>query len=88
MELIGFIVREFSHNSNPIEWIAGKYKEEKEVLLPMPSINPAATPIDFGKLIEIPSYIGPKTQWLLAYEISAGFAISVFKGLSLSVHSE
>ncbi len=52
----------------------------------MPSINPAATPIDFGKLI--PSYIGPKTQWLLAYEISAGFDISVFKGLSLSDHSE
>lgn len=26
VELIGFIVREFSHNSNPIEWIAGKYK--------------------------------------------------------------
>lgn len=83
MKLIRFIVRQFSHKINPIEWIAGKCKEGKEVLLPMPSINPAAIPI------EIPSYIGPKDLVAyLAYEISVVFDISNFKVRLFSVHSE
>lgn len=42
----------------------------------MPSKYLAATPTGFRKPINIPAYIGPKTQWLLAYEISYSFKIS------------
>lgn len=55
----------------------------------MPSIDPAAIPIEFGKPIEIPSYIGPKDSVAyLAYEISAVFDISNFKVRLFSVHSD
>lgn len=46
IELIGLMVKSFSHTSDPVRWIAGKRREEKDLLLPMPSRNPAATPTD------------------------------------------
>lgn len=75
-ELTRLAVKSFSRSNDPVRWITGKCHGEKDLSLPMPSKYPTATPIDFGKLFGIPSFIGPKTQWLLAYEISAVFDVS------------
>lgn len=40
VKLTGFIVRSFSHHSDPVQWIDGKCQDEKDILLPMPSKYP------------------------------------------------
>lgn len=80
VEQIHLAVKSFSCSNDLVQQITGKCHKEKELSLPMPQ---QISYYDFGKLIGIPSFIGPKR--LLAYKISAVFDISEIMFVSFNI---
>ena len=79
VEIQGFLVRSFTDQIDPVQHIDGKPESEKDLLLPMPSKTPAATPPAFGAPITMTAYMGLKTQRLCAHELHNTFEISQCK---------
>lgn len=61
--------RTLGSNQAAIEHVQNLHPELRRMLLPLPSVDKAPTPPEFGSPLEISDYINQKPRWVLAYEI-------------------